>query len=411
MLLTNKIIFLPKLIQEKYNLPTAIVSIHHIHELVKYQETLEFKLVPKLSQEDLLPSHYDKMKVSKATNIINHDVSSALKFVAESENKPDFLTTAWFVDQLERWFYLMTSRSPVNALSTLNEEAYEKAVTFLNDFMEIITLMEVGIKKIWKPSQTGMLISTKSILDLQNILLKEKEYKFVLTGRFSQDCLENVFSILRSKQITPNAMQVKNHLKILCISQYLKCPKATSYEEDDREFFSEFINVIECCPKQQYDTVKLPDTISECVALNYSELNSLYNIAGYIISSIKKTSKTCDICVNSVGSQQPFEMVFTKFSYIKCFRAKTLFFCHESVFYFFVDMEDVFRKYYAIVRNQNINLKQFFVDHMSKIDVPIISSCHNLKNKVISRFVVFRLKIASKKLNERTNKFSSKSLR
>lgn len=62
--------------------------------------------------------------------------------------------------------------------------------------------------------------------------------------------------------------------------------------------------------------MKLPDNILETITLNYSELNLLYNIAGYI-TNIKKTSKTCDICINSLGSQQPFDMLFTKFTYLK----------------------------------------------------------------------------------------------
>lgn len=33
------------------------------------------------------------------------------------------------------------------------------------------------------------------------------------------------------------------------------------------------------------------------------ELNSLYNIAGYIIKSIMKTYKTCNNCIRSVRSE------------------------------------------------------------------------------------------------------------
>jgi hypothetical protein len=79
--------------------------------------------------------------------------------------------------------------------------------------------------------------------------------------------------------------------------------------------------------------------------LNYSEINSLYNIAGYIISSIKRASKTCDSCVSSLGSLQPMKMVFTRFSYIKCYKKNTLFFCNEIAMDFFIEMESIFRKY------------------------------------------------------------------
>lgn len=162
--INNKTITLPKFIQEKYNLKTQKVCASHIFELVTYQENLEFKLAPKLTENDLLPSHYDQMKVSKSTNVISHDVNSALKFIAELD-KPEYLTTAWFIDQVEKWFYLMTSRSPANAISKFNSTSYKETLEFLVNFMELIDSIEIGIKKIWKPSQTGILI-TKSILQI-----------------------------------------------------------------------------------------------------------------------------------------------------------------------------------------------------------------------------------------------------
>lgn len=58
----------------------------------------------------------------------------------------------------------MTLRSPVNALSNLNKQNYLKVINFLTTFMEI------GIKELWKPCHAEILISTKSILDIQKLL-------------------------------------------------------------------------------------------------------------------------------------------------------------------------------------------------------------------------------------------------
>jgi hypothetical protein len=135
-------------------------------------------------------------------------------------NKPAYLTTAWFLDQVERWFYIMTSRHPSCALSKMNEVVYNDTITFLKDFMELFRNMAIGYKKLWKPSQTGVLISTQSMLNVQANLLENKSYKFILTSRFSQNCLENLFSSLRAKQIVPNAVQVKNNLKLIFARLY-----------------------------------------------------------------------------------------------------------------------------------------------------------------------------------------------
>ena len=43
-----------------------------------------------------------------------------------------------------------------------------------------------------------------------------------MTSRFTQDCLENLFSLVRAKQVVPTALQFKNNLKLICVAQFLK---------------------------------------------------------------------------------------------------------------------------------------------------------------------------------------------
>lgn len=410
MLMSNKIIYLPSDVQQKYGLPTKEVCSSHIVELLAHEEQHCFKLAPKLTEEDLLPNHFNKMKVSTSTNVIAHTVSSALKFLAEVLHKPAYLTTAWFLDQVERWFYLMSSRYSSCALSKFNDRVYSESITFLKDFMYLFSKMEVGLKKIWKPSQTGVLISTESMLELQAYLLEIRGYKYVLTSRFSQDCLENLFSVLRSKQVIPNAQQVKNNLKLISVSQYLKHLNNSSYEEDDRDFLSGFLDVL-TETKPQYEVVNIPNNIdSSTINLNFSEINSLYNICGYIMQSIMKTSTTCKGCIDAAGSKKPLYRSFTKFTNIKRFQEHTLFFVTEELFYFFLEMENIFRKFFPIVSPQNVNVKEFLCNHIDSVDFPNIPNCHKLKSKIINRYIVFRLKINSKKCKTVSKRYASKSV-
>jgi hypothetical protein len=68
------------------------------------------------------------------------------------------------------------------------------------------------------------------------MFLEEKGFKFLLNSRFTQDCLENVFSVLRSKQVIPNALQVKDNLKLITVGQYLQNVSKGSYDEDKENF-------------------------------------------------------------------------------------------------------------------------------------------------------------------------------
>lgn len=206
-LTNNKYFQISNQIQEKFGLATNVVSMEHLNFLVNYQEHHHLKLAPKLTRADLQPTHFDKMRVSLATRVLSHDVASALRFLAEETNKPELRTTAWFIDTIARWFDLMYSRNPIMALSKIKPEEYLKSISFLKDVMELFENIVCGEKGTWKPIQSGIRLSIKSILDIQDYLLNEKGFKFLLTSRFSQDSLENLFSVIRSKPVIPNALK------------------------------------------------------------------------------------------------------------------------------------------------------------------------------------------------------------
>lgn len=412
MLMTNKVLFISNEIQEKYELPTNKVCSDHIQEIINYQDQLQFHLAPKLSQNDLIPSHFQKMKVGKSTNVISHDICSALRFLADELNKPDFLTTAWFIETIEHWFSLMTSRHIEMALSKLKPDVYENSITFLNNFIKIMTNLEVGNKRCWKPSQSGSILATSSILDLQHIYLDQKGFHFLLTSRFTQDCLENLFSTLRAKNIIPNALQFKNDLKLISVSQYLKDVSRGSYDEDDRNILSGFLNVLDNSNQNKtLKEIQLPLEIDEPnLDLCNGELNSLYNVCGYIIHSIKQKSKFCSFCLSSVGSNKSYNAAFTKLTKLKRFKKGCLFFCNEITFNMFLSFEGIFRKYYFIIKDQDCDIKQFLISKMKEIDNLHIPNCHKLHYFIINRYVLFRLKIAGKNKVKLANKYGSKSV-
>jgi hypothetical protein len=82
------------------------------------------------------------MKVGKSTNVISHDVSSALKLLVAELGRPEYLTTDWsmacFIDTIEKWFCIVTWRHPTLAINKFNPYVYKEAIQFLQDFIIII---------------------------------------------------------------------------------------------------------------------------------------------------------------------------------------------------------------------------------------------------------------------------------
>lgn len=140
--------------------------------------------------------------------------------------------------------------------------------------------------------------------------------------------MENLFSSLRAKNIIPNALQFKNYLKLISVSQYLKDVSRSSYDEDDRNVLSGFLDTLD--NSNQNTTLKevqLPLEINEPnVNLCNGELNSLYNVCGYIIHSIKQKSNLCSFCLSSVGSNKSINAPFAKLTSLKRYKKGCLFF-------------------------------------------------------------------------------------
>lgn len=134
------------------------------------------------------------------------------------------------------WFNIMTNRSRIFALSKSNIKMYNDVIAHLRKTQQIFRSMLIGKKGHWKPVQSGVIMATESIIELQQYFLNEKGYNILfLTGRFTQDCLENLFSLLRFKQPIPNPLLVKQNLKVITITQVCSCFKITSYNDDEKD--------------------------------------------------------------------------------------------------------------------------------------------------------------------------------
>uniref|UniRef100_A0A0K2T8K3 Putative LOC756056 [Strongylocentrotus purpuratus] n=1 Tax=Lepeophtheirus salmonis TaxID=72036 RepID=A0A0K2T8K3_LEPSM len=95
-------------------------------------------------------------------------------------------------------------------------------------------------KGYWKPRQTGIIISTTSILPLHKEFLDEG-FSFILTGRFTQDALENLISLIMYKSPTSTSLEAQNNLRIIAPSQFMREKGSSNYQYDDGEYLIDFL--------------------------------------------------------------------------------------------------------------------------------------------------------------------------
>lgn len=93
--------------------------------------------------------------------------------------------------------------------------------------------MSEGDKGHWKPCQRGTKLLCTSLLHLQEHYLEDRGYGYLMLARFTQDCIENLISMIRPAQATPHALAFVQSLKSIAMSQYALAVKGSSNDHDE----------------------------------------------------------------------------------------------------------------------------------------------------------------------------------
>lgn len=236
-LLNNKVIVLPEDYMLFHDLPSNMVKKSHLESLHEIQEKIVLKMAPKFKHQNLNPQGFEKMRVPVSSNVMNKDVGAALNFLSENGESEDMKTTAHFIKLMDKWFSIVTSRHYATSLNQKNIQKYKETIAFLESCIYLFENIKIGEYGGWKPCQTALIITTKSTIEIHKYLIEYFGYEFVMMGRFTQDCLENLFSSIRAASPKATAYSFKAALKLISVSHYLKTEDG-NYSEDDRPYLS-----------------------------------------------------------------------------------------------------------------------------------------------------------------------------
>ncbi len=306
-LISDQTITLPPVIVSNHALPSDSVNIGVVRDLWKAENQAVYKLGKNLSEEMIKPGQFDKMKAVLAKQLFDKRIEAAIiYFVKECDWSEECKTTVWFLGLVRRWFDLMTSRNPKLALSRFDRAKYDEAIKFLRDVIEVFQLCMFGGR--WKPIQTAVIMSTLSVLDIQETFLNDG-HLFLLTSRLTQDCLENIFSCVRHKHATPTALQLKYDLRLVAMGQYLHTARNGSYDPDNTEHLVD-LSAIQLLKKErmlkEQNDEKTDEDDADCIQqviplMQHNEYEALKYIAGYCV---KHLHQNCEPCMKFCKSQQ-----------------------------------------------------------------------------------------------------------
>lgn len=121
---------------------------------------------------------------------------------------------------------------------------YTEKITFLKEFIEIVYGITVVGDEKWKPLQSGLILCTQTVLDIQHEYLNKQNFKYLLLDKFTQDALENLFSTIRERTSVPDAREFKQALRLISLSQFEANVNRSNYSAVDADYLVQYCEEI-----------------------------------------------------------------------------------------------------------------------------------------------------------------------
>lgn len=154
------------------------------------------------------------------------------------------------------------------------------------------------------------------------------------------------------------------------------------------------------------------------IEINKAERNSLYSLAGYVMSKISTNSEVCEECLSELLITDHNEISLNKnaeLSVLNTDNIKKFKFVKDGVFKFFLDMEIVTRHFINNFKPGQLNMSKAIKREIMNLKHPFTDDCdlHNATSSIIiQKFVLLRLRISTQKRDSlQTFNFDSYSLR
>ena len=210
-----------------------------------------------------------------------------------------------------------------------------------------------------------------------------------------------MFSCVRSRNPVPTPLELKNNLRILTVSQYLKAAETGNCDVDEgtvaADFFSWPTHIVcdDTCDEIYADCIPLIKCNDVRAEMDTVELSCLYYLGGYVLSRVKKNEAVCASCINAVCTQnvaEEFDLEITALLRHKSYRDNCLLACSALVFDLFVVCETIFRQCEESFMSSTSSIKHQLVHELeTKCSDMALTECHSIKSKIISRFTSVRL--------------------
>lgn len=228
-------------------------------------------------------------------------------------------------------------------------------------------------------------MATRTVLAPQNDM--SQGHASVLTIRFLQDCLENLFSCIRQRNPVPTPVEFHHALRAMSVGQFLSTAKSSSYQENDNDLLADFLERKDTSPSPANRVEELVEP-SNASDFTQTETCALYHVTGYIVCQVISYGSICDECKRAIkhndGSPEAEHSALLR---LKEYKPGALCWPSEEAFKVLQDIEMLFRNRNSASLMKLTNAFQF---------------------ATANRYIRLRLKMAAKHIRAERAKGSSR---
>ena len=279
----------------------------YVKTLYEIDKVKKIRQVPKLTSKHVEIPAFSTMNVRLAAQVLSHSVAASMSTLSSLKLLPQAAeTTALFIEQFDTMFNAFNSRTlkssqrQGHAISEVSGH-----IAFLSECLLFLEKVALSGGKRKLPCLQGWKLSINALIGLWKDLRINFGYKFLLTNRLNQDCVENLFSIIRGKggyRDNPDCEQFRAAFRYqLCEKLFIKSDSSNCKVDMDKIL----IDIVAVKKTSQCQTEKVvtshvpsvPTIPVESIqqGLDLSTQNASTYVAGYLLRKKMDTS-ACNIC-------------------------------------------------------------------------------------------------------------------